>query len=381
MTTDLDDVVIVAAYRTPNSKADRGNFRNLKNDQLIAAAMEGTLRRAGVDPALVEDVVVGHVLSPMNGTVALRMAAMRIGIPTDVPVSTTNRQCGSGLDSISIIADRIRLGKIQIGLAGGFESMSSHKLPTGYDLSRPEDDATDAGDCFLSMGETSEILAEQYKITREEADEAAYESHRRALWATEAGLFLKEMIPVEVEGKMVTCDDGIREPDMEKMSRLRPVFRESGISTAGNSSQLSDGAAAVLLMSKSRAEELRLPVLGTFVDYLAVGVRPCLMGEGPVLAIRKLLERNGLTLDQVGYFEINEAFASQYVHCLKKLGISGNNVNLYGGAIALGHPVGCSGARLVCTLLNVMKNEEIQGYGVVSLCVGSGLGVAALIRK
>lgn len=376
-----DDVVIVAAYRTPNGKATRGSFKDLKNDELISIAIAGVVERTGIDPKIIEEVIVGHALSPMNGSIAARMGALRCGIPIETPVMTINRQCGSGLESISLIADKIKLNRIEVGLAGGFESMTSYGLPKEHELRRNNTDSQDVLDCLVSLGEVSEILAERYGITREMADEYAIESQGKALRAKEGNLFSGEMIPVSVNERMIVCDEGIRETSLEKIKDLKPVFRINGVSTAANASQLSDGASVVLLMKRKKAIDLNMPVMGVFIDFIAVGVRPRDMGIGPAIAIPKLLERNNLRKDQVSCFEINEAFASQMLCCIKELDIDMNKVNKYGGSIALGHPIGSSGGRIVCTLLNVMRNEGLRGYGVVSLCVGSGHGVAALIRR
>lgn len=380
LASEGDDVVIVAAYRTPNGRR-RGFFKSLKNDELMYAAISGIMKGTGLDPRLVDEVVLGHVLSPMNGSVAARMAALRAGIPVSTPVMTVNRQCGSSLESVSIVADKIRLGRIEVGLAGGFESMTWHELPRDHDLSRNSEDSEDVSDCLLPLGEVAEILSERYGVTREMADEYATESQGRALSARERGLFDGEIIPVDVGGRVVVQDEGIRETRLERIRELRPAFREDGVCTAANSSQLSDGASAVLLMRRWRAVELGMPIVCKFVDFVAVGVRPRDMGIGPAAAIQKLLERNNLSKEQIACFEINEAFACQMLCCLKELDVSMERVNMYGGSIALGHPVGSSGTRILCTLLSVMKNECLGGYGVVSLCVGSGHGVAALVER
>lgn len=376
----MEDVVVVCALRTPIAKAGRGKFKNLKNDELIGAAVHGVIKKTGIDPQAIEEVVLGHCLSSMEGSIAARMGVLRAGIPASTPVMTINRICGSGLESIGLIAEKIKLGKIEVGLAGGFESMTSYGLPKEYNLSRKEEN-TDAEDCLLGLGEVSEMLGKTYGITREEADKYAVESQNRAAEATKKGIFLREIIPMEIEGETVEHDEGIRETLLEVIGNLKPVFRQDGICTPANSSQLSDGASAVLLMTRAKASDLGLPAIAEFVDFATVGLKPRDMGLGPVFAIEKLLKKNGLEKEQISCFEINEAFASQVLCCLKELGIARERVNKCGGAIALGHPIGASGARIVCTLLNTMEKEQPGKYGVAALCVGGGHGVAALFRK
>lgn len=375
-----DDIVIVSALRTPIAKAGRGAFRGLTNDVLVYHAIKGILDKTRIDPSLIDEVCFGHGLSPMNGSTALRIGALRAGLSLVTPVSTFNRQCGSGLDSVSIIANKIRVGEIEIGLAGGFESMSFYPINQGK-ITCYEDDVDKVKECFISMGETAEILAEKYSITREESDIFAMNSHKRAAYATINKLYTNEIIPVKIDNSVITEDEGIRVTNLEKLASLKSVFRKGGICTAGNSSQLSDGASAVLLMKRHKAEELEKDILGSLIDYVCVGTNPSIMGQGPVPAIRKLLHRNNLAINDIDYFEINEAFACQALFCIKELEIDQKRVNLHGGAIALGHPIGCTGSRLVASLLNVMGLNNMQGFGVVSLCVGTGQGVAALIRR
>ncbi|AFN83181.1 3-ketoacyl CoA thiolase-like protein [Encephalitozoon romaleae SJ-2008] len=378
--TSGEEVVIVCALRTPIGRAGKGKLKSLKNDELITAAIQGVIEKTRIDPKLIEEVVLGHCLSSMEGSVAARIGALRAGIPAETPVMTINRLCASGMESIGLIAEKIKSGRIEIGLAGGFESMSSYGLPQEYNLSRNET-STDARDCFLSFGEVTEMLSKTYGITRDEADEYASMSQRRALEAMKKGNLLKEIIQMKVGDENIKDDEGIRETLLEVIKKLKPVFRDDGICTSANSSQLSDGASAILLMKRRKADELGLPVIGEFVDFIVVGLKPRDMGLGPVVAIEKLLDRNNLKKDQISYFEINEAFASQVLCCLRRLGIGEDKVNRYGGAIALGHPIGASGARIVCTLLNVMENESLGEYGVASLCVGAGHGIAALFKK
>lgn len=373
-----NDIVIVSALRTAVCKAGRGSFKDLTNDMLVFYAIKGTLDALKIDPCKIDEICLGHGLSPMNGTTALRVGALRSGIPLTVPMSTINRQCGSGLDSIEIIANKIKLGKIEIGLAGGFESMSSYSIDSGK-LTENENDSKKVKDCFLSMGATAEILAEKHAISRSDTDLYAYDSHMKAFNSVE--MRKKEIIPVCIDNKVIDFDDGVREPSLEKMNNLKSVFKENGVCTAGNSSQLSDGASVILLMKRKKALELNLEIKGTVVDFASVGLEPSVMGEGPVPAIEKLLKQNNLQISDIEYFEINEAFACQALYCIKKLGINKNKVNLYGGAIAIGHPIGSTGGRLVGTVLNVMNNKHLKGYGIVSMCVGTGQGVALLLKN
>lgn len=378
--TNENDIVIVSALRTPISKAKRGNLKDLTNDMLVYHAIRGTFEKTNIDPKLIDEICMGHGLSPMNGSGALRVGSLRAGVPLTVPVSTVNRQCASGLDSLEIIANKIRLGKIEIGLAGGFESMSSYGIDQGK-MTLMDDDIQKVKDCFIQMGVTAEILAHKNSISRRKSDIFAYNSHKRAYEATEKNFFEDEIVPIKINDQVVDFDDGIRLTDMEKLGNLRSVFKENGVCSAGNASQLSDGASAILLMKRRKAEELGLEIKGVFVDFAVVGVNPSVMGEGPVPAIRKLLKNNNLAMKDIDYFEINEAFACQAVYCIEELGIHMDKVNLHGGAIALGHPIGCTGGRLVGSLLNVMQKNNIKGYGIISLCVGTGQGVAALFKR
>lgn len=373
-----NDIVIVSALRTAVCKANKGNLKNLTNDMLVYYAIKGTLDAIKLNPYEVDEICLGHCLSPMNGTTALRVGALRSGMPLTVPMSTINRQCASGLDSIEIIANKIKLGKIEIGLAGGFESMSSYSMETGK-LTENENDSKKVKDCFLSMGITAENLALKHCISRSDADLYAYDSHLKAFKSYD--MRKNEILPICIDDKIINFDDGVRESSLEKLNSLKSVFKENGVCTAGNSSQLSDGASIVVLMKRKKAVELNLEIKSTYIDFVSVGLEPSVMGEGPVPAIKKLLKQNNLQLSDIDYFEINEAFACQALYCINELGIRRDKVNLYGGAIAIGHPIGCTGSRLVATAINVMKNNNIKGYGLVSMCVGTGQGVALLFKN
>lgn len=303
--------------------------------------------------------------------------------PSTTSVATVNRQCSSGLQAVAFISAAIKSGSIEIGIGAGVESMTHHygpgSLPSGLSekvLSCPE-----ASDCLMPMGLTSENIASQFKVSRERQDFFAVSSHKKASEAQKNGLFTEEIIPVEVNGVLVSEDDGIRsDASVESLAKLKPSFKSDGSSTAGNSSQVTDGAAAVLLMKRCTAERLRLPVLAKFVSFATIGVEPKIMGIGPAMAIPKALKMANISLKDVDIFEINEAFASQVVYCLEALKIEQSKVNPKGGAIALGHPLGCTGSRQIATLLPELRRQG-KRFGVVSMCVGTGMGAAAVIEN
>ncbi|KAF9764524.1 3-ketoacyl-CoA thiolase, peroxisomal [Nosema granulosis] len=375
---DSEDIVIVGAYRTPICKAKRGGLSGAKNDVLVSEVIKGTLKKTGLKPEHIQEVVLGHGLSPLNGTTSLRMGVLRAGIPLQVPVSTCNRQCASGLESLSVLFNKIKLNQIEIGLGGGFESMTGYSLPLS-DAIVLNGDQKQVVDCTLPMGGTAEILARKHNVSRSKCDVFAFTSHEKSLKAQKQGKYKSEIVTVQVENRMVYEDDCIRETSIEKLKSLRPVFALEGVCTAGNSCQLADGASAIIMMKRKTAEEMNITPKAAVVDYVVVGVEPSVMGEGPVPAVREILRRNNLEMKDISYFEINEAFAAQTVYCIEELGVDYNKVNLYGGSIALGHPIGSTGSRLVCTLLNVMKTEGIRGYAIATLCVGTGFGAALLL--
>lgn len=371
---DPEDVVIVGAYRTPICKAKKGAFASIKSDVLVSEVIKGTLEKIGIEPKQIQEVVFGHGLSPLNGTVELRMGTLRALVPLEIPVSTCNRQCGSGLESMSILFNKLKLDQIEVGLGGGFESMTCHSLPA-YDVG--QDDMKEVRDCLLPMGETAERLALKHNISRSKCDVFAFTSHEKALKADKSGKFMSEIVPVTD----IIKDDCIRETSIERLKTLKSVFREDGVCTAGNSCQLADGASAIVMMKRKVAKKMLLDPKATMLDYVAIGLDPSVMGEGPVHAVREILKRNNLKIEDISYFEINEAFAVQSVYCIEELGIDYEKVNKYGGSIALGHPIGNTGSRIVCTLLNVMETENIRGYAIATLCVGTGQGVACLLYK
>ncbi|PKS10951.1 hypothetical protein jhhlp_002710 [Lomentospora prolificans] len=401
------DIVILSALRTPICRSSRGHLKDAYPEQLLATVVRGVLSSTPkLDPSAVEDVAVGVVLSELGGSKAARMALRHAGLPNESSLYTVNRACASSLQAVSVLANQIRSGTIAGGIAAGMESMTrnygSRAIPVDLWPALKESPVEDARDCIMPMGLTSEIVASKFGVSRADQDAFAVESHKRAARAQESGAFDAEIVPVETEYQevdkkgqpvgekqtiTVTKDDGIR-PDVtvEKLAKLKPAFKPDGASTAGNSSQVSDGAAATLLMTRARAEELGLSgsIIGKFASAVSVGCRPQEMGIGPALAVPKLLGLYGLETKDVGRWELNEAFASQSIYCLRALGLEekwkDGKVNPDGGAIALGHPLGATGARMVSTLMHGMRRDGSE-VGVVSMCVGTGMGMAGLFVK
>ncbi|KAM4606751.1 3-ketoacyl-CoA thiolase, peroxisomal [Polymixia lowei] len=388
--TRPDDIVVVHGLRTAVGKAKRGSFKDTTPDELLSAVMQAVLADVGLSPDKLGDVCVGNVLQPGAGALMARVAHFLSGFPETVPVYTVNRQCSSGLQALFNIAGAIRSGSIDMGLACGVESMSLRSIGSPGDVSSRLMDNDKARDCIIPMGITSENVAERFGVSREKQDTFAVSSHQKASRAQKTGLYDQEIVPVttkfvDEEGKervvTVNKDDGIRPgTTLAGLTKLRPAFKPDGSTTAGNSSQVSDGAAAVLVGRRSTVEACGLPVLGVLRASAVVGVPPDVMGIGPALAIPAALEQAGLTVADIDVFEINEAFASQAVYCVEKLGIPMEKVNPNGGAIALGHPLGCTGARQVVTLLNELKRRGKRAYGVVSMCIGTGMGAAAVFE-
>ncbi|ONK70936.1 uncharacterized protein A4U43_C04F3040 [Asparagus officinalis] len=381
-----------SAYRTAIGKATRGGFKDAHPEDLLVPLLKALIDKTKLNPSEVGDIVVGTVLAPGSERAILcRMAAFYAGFPDTVPSRTVNRQCSSGLQAVADVAAAIKAGFYDIGIGAGLESMSADSVK----LVRPVNPRLfpQAQDCLLPMGITSENVAQRFGVTREEQDQAAVESHKRAAAATAAGKFKEEIIPVTTkivdaktgEEKQITVsvDEGIRpNTSMAGLAKLKPAFHKDGSTTAGNASQVSDGAGAVLLMRKSIAVLKGLPILGIFRSFAAVGVEPGVMGIGPAVAIPAAVKAAGLQIEDIDLFEINEAFASQYVYCCKKLGLNPEKVNVNGGAIALGHPLGATGARCVSTLLNEMKRRgKDSRFGVISMCIGSGMGAAAVFEQ
>ncbi|WOK94910.1 3-ketoacyl-CoA thiolase 2, peroxisomal-like [Canna indica] len=389
-----DDVVIVAAYRTAICKSKRGGFKDTYPEELLAAVLKALLDKTNLDPKEVGDIVVGSVLAPgAQRATECRMAAFYAGFPETVPIRTVNRQCSSGLQAVADVASAIKAGFYNIGIGAGLESMTANAMAWEGSINPKLSQFKQAQDCLLPMGITSENVAHRYGVNRQEQDQAAVESHRKAAAATAAGKFKEEIIPVTTkivdpktgEEKQVTIsvDDGIRpETSLSTLGKLKPVFKKDGTTTAGNSSQVSDGAGAVLLMRRDVAMQKGFPILGVFRSFAAVGVDPAVMGIGPAAAIPAAVKSAGLQIEDIDLFEINEAFASQYVYCCKKLELDPAKVNVNGGAIALGHPLGATGARCVSTLLNEMKRRGKDcRFGIISMCIGSGMGAAAVFER
>ncbi|KAJ4955504.1 hypothetical protein NE237_012287 [Protea cynaroides] len=389
-----DDVVIVAAYRTPLCKAKRGGFKDTPADDLLAVVLKALIEKTNLDPSEVGDIVVGTVLAPGSlRAMECRMAAYYAGFPDNVAVRTVNRQCSSGLQAVADVVASIKAGFYDIGIGAGLESMTSNSMSFEGAVNPKVEMFSRARDCLLPMGITSENVAQRFGVTRQEQDQAAVESHRKAAAATAAGKFRDEIIPVATkivdpktgDEKPVTIsvDDGFRaDASVSQLAKLKPVFKKDGTTTAGNSSQVTDGAGAVLLMKRSVAMQKGLPILGVFRSFSAVGVEPSVMGVGPAVAIPAAVKAAGLEVDDIDLFEINEAFASQYLYCRKKLEIDPEKVNVNGGAMAIGHPLGATGARCVATLLHEMKRRGKDcRFGVISMCIGTGMGAAAVFER
>lgn len=390
----MEEAVIVAGARTPIGKAGRGSLRHTRPEDLGALVVEEALRRANnLDPALVEDVLIGCAFPEgEQGMNLARLIALRAGLPTSVPGVTINRFCSSGLQTIAYAAERIMLGHAQVMIAGGVESMS--RVPIGGHKPAPNPWLmTHLPEAYMSMGHTAEEVARRFNVTREEQDAFSVRSHKRAAQARAMGKFKDEIVPVPVKWSEVderrklrtrsflfAEDEGIR-PDTspEILATLRPVFHTQGTVTAGNASQTSDGAAAVIVMSASKAKELGLQPMLKFKAYAIGGVDPAIMGVGPVVAVPKVLQLAGVSLDQVGLIELNEAFAAQAIQVIRQLGLDEEKVNVNGGAIALGHPLGCTGTRLTLTLAYEMRRRQVQ-YGLVTMCMGGGMGAAGLFE-
>src|SRR6201996_8167002 len=390
----MNDVIIASAVRTPVGKAPRGTLRTTRPDDLAAVAINGALERLPqLDRSEIEDVILGCAMPEAEqGMNVARIAALRAGLPLESSAMTVNRQCASGLQSIAMAADRIRGGGAEVILAGGTESMSM--VPMGGNKVSANPWLMDHyADSYLSMGLTAERVAKRYGIGREEADAFALASHQKALAAIEAGRFTAEIVPVTVtystngagkpklEQKSFATDEGPRaDTSLAALAALKPAFHAKGTVTAGNSSQTSDGAAAAVVMSAERAAALGIRPLARFVAFATCGCLPEEMGMGPVYAVPKALKRAGLTLDQIDLIELNEAFAAQSLAVIQQLHLDPAKVNVSGGAIALGHPLGCTRAQLTATLLHAMFHRKLR-YGLVTMCVGGGMGAAGIFES
>ncbi|KAI5306836.1 hypothetical protein KEM56_006903 [Ascosphaera pollenicola] len=392
-----NDIVILSSLRTAVTRGRKGGFKDAYPEELLSHVLRATLAaNNNLDPAIIGDVSIGSVLQELGGAKAGRMAQIHAGFPHTVPFHTVNRQCSSGLAAITAIAHEISVGAIDAGIGGGMESMTrnygSRAIPTVLWPELKDSPNQDARDCIMPMGLTSENVAERYGVTRNDQDAFSANSHAKAAKAQSEGLFDKEIIPVKTRTLnedgfarevTVTKDDGIRPTvSIEKLGTLKPAFKPNGTSTAGNSSQVSDGAAAALLMRRSTAQKLGLSssVIGKWVSTQVAGVAPDEMGVGPAAAIPKLLAQTGVQTPEVGIWELNEAFATQALYCVRKLGIDESKVNPKGGAIAIGHPLGATGARQLATLLPELERQG-QEVGVVSMCIGTGMGMATMFVR
>jgi acetyl-CoA acyltransferase len=383
-------VVIASAVRTPFTRALKGEFKDTRPDTLAALAIAEAVKRVpGLKLSDVDDVILGCAMPEgEQGMNVARLASLLAGLPDTVPAMTINRFCSSGVQSIAQAAQSMLAGMYEVAVAGGTESMSMVPMG-GNKVSANPELMENYPEVYISMGATAENVAKRFEVTRAQQDAFAYESQRRAATAREKGLFREEIVPVTTEvfdeagtPHTQTIDvDTILRPDttLEGLTKLKPAFNPKGTVTAGNASPLTDGAAAVVLMTEAKAQALGVKPLGTFIDFQVAGVPPEIMGIGPVPAVRKLLAKNKLSVKDIDVFELNEAFAAQAVYCIRELGIPLDKVNPNGGAIALGHPLGVSGTRMTGTLLRELKRRGGR-YGVVTMCIGGGMGAAALFE-
>jgi acetyl-CoA acyltransferase len=390
----MRDVIIASSVRTPVGRAFKGTLRATRPDELAAVAIKGALERVPqLDPKEIEDVILGCAMPEAEqGMNVARIASLRAGLPIEVSALTINRFCSSGLQSIAMAAERIMAGGADVIVAGGTESMSM--IPMGGHKISPNPWLVDHHpDTYLSMGLTAERLAQRFAITREAADQFSLQSHQKALAAIQAGKFNDELVPVPVSFSapngskpkrqeiVFKMDEGPRaDTSLEALTGLKPAFHAKGTVTAGNSSQMSDGAAAAVVMSAERAQALGIKPLARYVSFATAGYKPEEMGLGPVFAIPKTLKMAGLKLSDIDVIELNEAFAAQSLAVIKEGGLDPEKINPNGGAIALGHPLGCTGAKLTATVIREMKRRNAR-YGMVTMCVGGGMGAAGIFEN
>ena len=390
----MPNAVIVSAARTAVGKAPRGTLRSARPEDMAAAVIKAVIERApGLDPREIEDVILGCAMPEAEqGMNVGRIAALRAGLPVDVPAQTINRFCSSGLQSIALAAQQIMAGMGEVVIAGGVETMSRVPMSSNKFMANPTL-AQEYPGVYLGMGLTAENVARQYEISREEQDAFALRSHQRAAAAQDGGYFNEQIVPLEVsvtsgEGSdsrtvetVFAADEGIRrDSTIEALAKLRPVFHVKGSVTAGNSSQTSDGAAALLLMSEEKAKALGLKPLARFVSFGVGGVPPEVMGIGPVAAVPKALRLAKMALADIDLIELNEAFAAQGLAVIRELGMDEDRVNVNGGAIALGHPLGCTGAKLTVQMLYELIRQDKQ-FGLVTMCIGGGMGAAGIVER
>ncbi|MCA9930138.1 MAG: acetyl-CoA C-acyltransferase [Anaerolineales bacterium] len=390
----MREAVIVAASRTAVGKSKRGTTRNTRSDEMAAAVIMDLMRKAeGLDPQDVDDVIMGCAMPEgAQGLNFARSIALRAGLPVEVPGMTVNRFCSSGLQTIAIAAERIIANGADVIIAGGAETMSLVPM-TGFRVNPNPYMVANAPEVYMGMGLTAERVADEFEVSRQAQDEFALRSHQRAAAAYEKGIFRDEILPFEVKevtpgpdgpvqrAVILDRDEHVR-PDttLEALAKLRPVFRQGGSVTAGNSSPLSDGAAGVIVMERSKAEALGLKPLVKFIGFNVGGVRPEIMGVGPINAVPRVLKRTGMSLADIDVIELNEAFAAQSVAVIRELGLDEERTNVNGGAIALGHPLGCTGAKLTVQIINEMKRRQSQ-FGMVTMCIGGGMGAAGIFEN
>jgi acetyl-CoA acyltransferase len=390
----MKDAVIVTAVRTPVGKALKGTLKNARPDDLAALVIKEAIDRTpGLEPEHVDDILVGCAFPEgAQGMNMARIAALRAGMPNSIPAATINRFCSSGLQTVAYAVERIKSGMDDVILAGGSESMSM--VPMGGSKFSPNTHlAENWPSSYLAMGLTAERVAEQYDISREEQDEFALQSNLNAAKAIQEGKFDDEIVQITLEEKVpgnggiitkevvLKIDEGPRaDTSMEKLGKLKPAFKVGGTVTAGNSSQMSDGAAMLVVMSDERAREINLKARARLVGFAVAGVAPEVMGLGPVEAIPKVLRKTGLKIQDIEVIELNEAFAAQALGVIKELGLNREILNVNGGAIALGHPLGCTGAKLTVQILNEMERRNSR-YGMVTMCVGGGMGAAGIFER
>jgi len=391
----MKDAVIVSAARTPIGKAKRGGLATVRPDEMAATVIQALLKRTpNLDPAQIEDVIIGCAFPEgEQGMNMARMIALRAGLPDTVPGETINRFCSSGVQAIAHAAYAIQSGDIEVAIAGGAESMTQVPM-TGYKFSPNPHFAQDLPQYFTNMGLTAENVSTKYNVSREDQDAFSFKSNQKAAKAVESGLFDPELVPIDVEitelgadekpvkkNFTIKRDEGPRaDTTIAALAKLKPAFKEGGVVTAGNSSQMSDGAAGVVVMSADKAAQLGLKPLARFVAFAVGGVPPELMGIGPIVAIPKALKAAGLSLNDIDLIELNEAFAAQSLAVLRTLEIDESKVNVNGGAIALGHPLGCTGAKLTTQLVYEMGRRKSK-YGMVTMCIGGGMGAAAIFEN
>ena len=388
------EAVIVAGSRTAVGKSKRGTTRNWRSDEMAAAVIQDLLRKApALDPAEIDDVIIGCAMPEgAQGLNFARTIALRAGLPVDIPGQTVNRFCSSGLQTIAMAAERIIADGADIIIAGGAETMSLVPM-TGFRVNPNPYMVENMPEVYMGMGLTAERVADEYEVTRQVQDEFALNSHRKAAAAYERGVFKDEIVPIEIEEVTAGPDGPVRvttvfdrdehlraDTTLEGLAKLKPVFKQGGSVTAGNSSPLSDGAAAVIVMERSRAEALGLTPILRFAGFNVAGVRPEVMGIGPIAAVPRVLKRTGMALSDIGLIELNEAFASQSVAVIRELGLDESRVNVNGGAIALGHPLGCTGAKLTVQIMHEMQRRDVQ-FGMVTMCIGGGLGAAGIFER